>query len=166
LSLEDAIRKELGDVMAYFHITQQEVAERIGVRRDAIRGYLRGSRKKGFPLEFLVAVSELSGVPVSVIVARAEGRDEGFPVDAEARRAKVRAEAKLRDRERKYKSRLGAVKHRTPWTEEQMQLILREDLSVDEIARLTGRTYVAVVNQRRKAREEQALLNMLSSRVG
>lgn len=78
-ALYRAILKEVRLLMADREVTQDDVASRLGIRRETVSGYLSGATKKGMPTTVLIAVADILGEDLGELTRRAieRARREG-----------------------------------------------------------------------------------------
>jgi transcriptional regulator with XRE-family HTH domain len=69
-----ALLKEIRMLMADREITQEDIASRLGIRRETMSGYLSGATKKGMPLTTLIGVSGILGIDLEELAKRARQR--------------------------------------------------------------------------------------------
>ncbi len=81
--------------------------------------------------------------------------------------AERHAATKRRDRHRAQNATVdGAGRRGLPWTGPELELVARTDLTVDQVAQMTGRTHYGVEMQRRKLRDDPRKLSLAGVRVG
>jgi hypothetical protein len=68
------------------------------------------------------------------------------------------------DRIRQGRTRALAGNHRRPWEPHEVELLSRDDLTLEDMAHRLGRTYAAIENKRRSMRREAEFDAMLRER--
>ncbi|MEA5453251.1 helix-turn-helix transcriptional regulator [Sinomonas sp. JGH33] len=70
-ALYRAILKEVRLLMADREVTQEDIASRLGIRRETVSGYLSGATKKGMPTTVLIAVADILEEDLGELTRRA-----------------------------------------------------------------------------------------------